>query len=150
MGTSTQRAERACRRKENLGPVFHQLAERFTKRGVVVILSDFFDDIRTMIAGLKHFAYRRHDVALLHVLDPAELEFPFAGPTEFEGLEDYPELQADASSLHVEYLREFSRYQQELRTQCRGLGMEYRLLRTDQPLDVVLASWLSERMARTR
>jgi uncharacterized protein (DUF58 family) len=140
----------AGEKKTTAGPVFHDLAERFTKRGVVLILSDFFDDVRSMIAGLKHFAYRRHDVVLLHVLDPAELDFPFSGPTEFEGLEAYPELQADATSLRAAYLKEFQNYLQEFRSQCRSLGVEYRLLRTDQPLDVVLATWLSERMARVR
>jgi uncharacterized protein (DUF58 family) len=78
------------------------------------------------------------------------LDFPFAGPTEFEGLEDYPELQADATSLRAAYLREFNHYLQSFRSQCRNLGIEYRLLRTDQPLDMVLASWLSQRMARVR
>jgi len=140
----------AGEKKTSAGPVFHELAERFTKRGVVIVLSDFFDDVRSMVAGLKHFVYRRHDVALLHVLDPAELEFPFTGPTEFEGLETYPELQADATALRRAYLDEFNRYLQTFRSECRNLGIEYRLLRTDQPLDVVLASWLSERMARVK
>jgi uncharacterized protein (DUF58 family) len=137
-------------KKTAAGPVFHELAERFTKRGVVIVLSDFFDDVRSMVAGLKHFAYRRHDVVLLHVLDPAELEFPFTGPTEFEGLETYPELQADATSLRNAYLKEFSSYLQDFRNQCRNLGIEYRLLRTDQPLDAVMVAWLSERMAKVR
>ena len=140
----------AGEKKTAAGPVFHDLAERFTKRGVVVVLSDFFDDVKSMVAGLKHFAYRRHDVVLLHVLDPAELEFPFTGPTEFEGLETYPELQADATALRKAYLEEFSRYLTSLRTECRNLGIEYRLLRTDEPLDRVLSAWLAERMARVR
>lgn len=140
----------AGEKKTIAGPVFHELAERFTKRGVVIVLSDFFDDVKSMIAGLKHFAYRRHDVCLLHVLDPAELQFPFTGPTEFEGLETYPELQADATALRKAYLEEFNRYLTSFRGECRNLGIEYRLLQTDQPLDRVLATWLSERMARVR
>jgi hypothetical protein len=66
--------------KTATGPIFHELAERFRKRGVVMILSDLFDEVGSLMAGLKHFAHRRHDVILLHVLDPAELEFPFRKP----------------------------------------------------------------------
>ena len=61
----------------------------------MIVLSDFFDDVSSLAAGLKHFRHRRHDVVLLHVLDPAELDFPFRGPTEFKGLEEFPEVQAD-------------------------------------------------------
>jgi hypothetical protein len=85
--------------KTATGPIFHELAERFRKRGVVLILSDLFDEVGSLMAGLKHFAHRRHDVILLHVLDPAELEFPFRSPTMFHGLEQYPELLADPRSL---------------------------------------------------
>ena len=135
-------------KKTNAGPVFHELAERFTKRGVVVLVSDCFDDVRSLTAGLKHFAYRRHDVALLHVLDPAELEFPFSGAIEFAGLEAFPEIQADATALRKAYLTEFNAYLKNLSTACRNLGIEYRLFRTDQPPENSLAAWLSERMAR--
>jgi uncharacterized protein (DUF58 family) len=140
----------AGEKKTSAGLVFHELAERFTKRGVVIVVSDFFDDVKSMVAGLKHFAYRRHDVVLVQLLDPAELKFPFNGPTEFEGLEAYPELQVDATSLRAAYLAEFERYRTQLRTECRNLGLEYRLVSTDEPLDRVLAGWLSERMARAR
>lgn len=134
-------------KKTSAGPVFHELAERFAKRGIVIVLSDFFDNVPNMMAGLKHLAYRRHDVVLLQVLDPAELDFPFRGPTEFEGLEEFPELQADASSIREAYLKEFNAFVTSLKSASRNLGMEYRQLRTDQPLDTLLASWLHERMA---
>ena len=57
------------------GPIFHELAERMKKRSVVVILSDLFDDVDSIMAGLKHFRHRRHDVIVFHVLDPAEAGF---------------------------------------------------------------------------
>src|SRR5207253_1623219 len=75
-------------KKTTAGKIFHELAQRLTKRGVVVVLSDFFDDVASLAAGLKHFRHRQHDVVLLHVLDPAELEFPFRRLTEFKGLEE--------------------------------------------------------------
>ncbi len=66
-----------ARAKSDMGIVFHDLAERFKKRGVVVVLSDLFDEVPRIIAGLKHFRHRRHEVIVFHVLDPAELDFPF-------------------------------------------------------------------------
>ncbi|MBI3464611.1 MAG: DUF58 domain-containing protein, partial [Planctomycetes bacterium] len=60
-------------RKTAVGPIFHDLAERLKHRAVVIILSDLFDDVAPMMAGLKHFRHRRHDVIVFHVLDPAEM-----------------------------------------------------------------------------
>ena len=56
-------------------------------RGIVIILSDLFDNVDAMMAGLKHFRHRRHEVIIMHVLDPAEVDFPFEQATLFRGLE---------------------------------------------------------------
>ena len=79
--------EATAARKTRTGPIFHDLAERLGRRGIVVILSDLFDDVESMLAGLKHLRHRRHDVIVLHVLDPAEIDFPFQQVTMFKGLE---------------------------------------------------------------
>jgi uncharacterized protein (DUF58 family) len=135
-------------KKSAAGPIFHELAQRLTKRGVVIVLSDLFDDVESLAAGLKHFRHRRHDVVLLHVLDPAELEFPFRGPTEFKGLEEFPEVQADPAVIRRAYLRELDAYRQSLEQACRRENIDYFLLRTDQPLDVALTQVLATRQRR--
>ena len=81
-----------AREKSDVGAVFHDVSERFKKRGVVAIFSDFFDDPTRIIAGLKHFRHRRHEVIVFHVLDPAEIEFPFRDTTLFRGLEGMPDV----------------------------------------------------------
>lgn len=136
--------------KTATGPIFHELAERFRKRGVVLILSDLFDEVGSLMAGLKHFSHRRHDVILLHVLDPAELEFPFRNPTMFQGLEQFPELLADPRSLRKAYLQEMERFRTEVQKGCRRYEMDYQLIRTDQPLDLALSKYLAERSERVR
>ncbi len=136
--------------KTATGPIFHELAERFRKRGVVLILSDLFDNVGSLMAGLKHLSHRRHDVILLHVLDPAELEFPFRNPTMFQGLEQFPELLADPRSLRKAYLQEIERFRTEVQKGCRRYEMDYQLIRTDQPLDMALSKYLAERSARVR
>lgn len=136
--------------KTATGPIFHELAQRLKKRGLVIILSDLFDDIPSMIAGLKHFHHRRHDVIVLHVLDPAELEFPFRQMTMFQGMEQMPELLADPQALRAAYLREFNAFLEEVRRGCRSQQIDYHLLRTDQPLDVSLSGYLASRMLRVK
>ncbi|MCO6456138.1 MAG: DUF58 domain-containing protein [Pirellulaceae bacterium] len=136
--------------KTATGPIFHELAERLRKRGVVIVISDLFDDVASMMAGLKHFRYRRHDVILLHVLDPAELEFPFGGTTLFRGLEQFPELLADPRNIRRAYLREFGQYLERVKRGCLSQGLDYRLVRTDQNLDLVLTACLASRMRRIR
>jgi uncharacterized protein (DUF58 family) len=134
--------------KTATGPIFHDLAERFRKRGVVMILSDLFDDVAPMMAGLRHFHHRHHDVILFHVMDPAELDFPFRSPTLFKGLEQLPQVLVEPGSLRRAYLHEIDTFQRQIKSGCRSHGMDYQLLRTDQPLDKALATYLASRAAR--
>ena len=140
----------APERKTATGPIFHDLAERLKKRGVVLILSDLLDDVAAMTAGLKHFRHRGHDVVIFHVLDGAELEFPFQRPTMFKGLEQIPELLADPRSLRRAYLDEVAQFLQSIRRACRNYQIDYELMRTDQSLDVALSRYLALRMARVK
>lgn len=137
-------------RKTATGPIFHDLAERLKKRGIVLILSDLFDDVNSMLAGLKHFRHRRHEVILFHVLDPAELDFPFQQITLFKGLEQMPDVLADPQSLRKAYLAEFNAFIQQVKQGCRAQRIDYVQIRTDQPLDVALSSYLASRMSHMR
>ncbi|MCA9271057.1 MAG: DUF58 domain-containing protein [Planctomycetales bacterium] len=136
-------------KKTSAGPIFHDLAERFTKRGVVVILSDLFDDVGSMMAGLKHFHHRRHDCVVLHTLDAAELDFPFRRLTKFQGLERMPEVLTDPRALRKAYLEEFNKFLRDVKTGCRGQQMDYQRMPTDQSLGAALSSFLAARAART-
>jgi uncharacterized protein (DUF58 family) len=137
-----------ARQKSDLGAVFNDLAERFKKRGVVAIFSDFFDDPARIMAGLKHFRHRRHEVIVFHILDPAELEFPFRDPTLFKGLEGVPEVLTEPHALRRAYQVEVKTFLEDLRRGCRAANIDYVPLRTDQSLDVPLSSYLASRSAR--
>ncbi len=128
--------------KTVMDQTLHAIAERLTKRSLVYILSDCLDDPDALLRGLKHFRHRRHEVALLHILDPCELEFPFRGTTLFRGLEQFPDLVADPSSLRAAYLEELQHFLRVVRSGTVEMGMTYRLLRTDQPFDRALTSIL--------
>jgi uncharacterized protein (DUF58 family) len=137
-----------AREKTRLAPIFHDLAERVSRRGLIFILSDLFDEPSEMLAGLKHLRHKRHEVIVFHVLDSAELDFPFQEATLFRGLEQYPELLTDPRSLRQGYLAEVDSYMQELRRGCREQNIDYVRLRTDKSPGVALSSYLAHRLAR--
>jgi uncharacterized protein (DUF58 family) len=139
-----------ARDKSDLGTVFHDLAERFKKRGVVAILSDLFDDVPRVIAGLKHFRHRRHEVIVFHILDPAELEFPFRQTTLFKGMEGLPEILTEPHALRRAYQAEIGAYLAEIKKGCQMINIDYVPLRTDQELDTALSGYLASRATRTR
>ena len=133
-----------------LGPILHSLAERIRKRGLVILLSDLFDDPESLLMGLKHFRHRRHDVSVLHIIDPAEQDFPFEDPTLFKGLEQSGQQMTDPKALKKAYQEEFNDFLSQVRVGCRNLHMDYVFVRTDWPLDIALRSILTRRRERIR
>jgi uncharacterized protein (DUF58 family) len=147
----TQAMEQSSKgRKTRSGPIFHDLAERLSRRGIVIIISDLFDDEYAMLSGLKHLRHQRHDVIVLHVLDPAEVDFPFQQVTMFKGLEALGEVVADPRALQAAYRREIAAYLKRMRVACRAQQIHYVSVRTDQSLDLVLRSFLSSRKKLTK
>jgi len=136
------------RAKTSLGPIFHELAERVNRRSIIIVLSDLFDDPASVLAGLRHLRYQRHEVVMLHVLDAFEIEFPFQEATLFRGLEAQPELLTDPRALRRSYLDEVRAFVTELQRGCREQNIDYVQLRTDAPLGVALSSYLAHRLAR--
>src|SRR6476660_7790452 len=135
--------EATAARKTRTGPIFHDLAERLSRRGIVVIFSDLFDDVESMLAGLKHLRHRRHDVIVMHILDPAELDFPFQQVTMFKGLEALGEVVTEPRSLQAAYKREIQAFVRRIRAGCRASQIDYVTIRTDEPLDAVLRTFLA-------
>ena len=139
-----------ARDKSDIGIVFNDLAERFKKRGVVVVLSDLLDEVPRILAGLKHFRHRRHEVIVFHILDPAEVDFPFRETTMFRGMEGLPDVLADPHALRRAYQDELKAYLADLKKGCQSIDIDYVPLRTDQELDGPLTSYLASRGLRSR
>jgi uncharacterized protein (DUF58 family) len=139
-----------AREKSDLGAVLHDLSERFKKRGVIAIFSDLFDDVSKVLSRLKHFRHRRHEVIVFHVLDPAEIEFPFRDPTLFKGMEGLPDVMADPYALRKAYREEVVEFLEGIKKGCRLIDIDYVPLRTDEGLDVALSAYLASRSARRR
>ncbi len=128
------------------GFAFHQLAEQIKRRGLVIILSDLFDDIDQIISGLKHFRHQQHEVLVFHVIDPYETNFSFSKEALFEDLESGQRLHIDPWLIKDDYARLFNRNLDRLRTECRNHQVDYVLLNTTDPYDKAFFAYLSKRL----
>lgn len=136
--------------KTALGRVFAELAERLSHRTLIIIISDLFDDLDGIFRGMRLLRYRRHEVIVFNLWDPAELTFPFRGPTMFDGLESSGTLLTEPGSLRTRYLEEVERFQDRLRAGCGRLQIDVTLFDTASPLGSGLTKYLAARSARLR
>jgi uncharacterized protein (DUF58 family) len=132
-------------RKTNVSKPLHQLADSVVKRGMVVLISDLFDDPIEVIRGLKHFQFRGNDVIVFHILDPHETDFPFERATRFEDLETEEEIMAVPGAVRDHYLKEMGGLMEQYRRELGACGIDYQMISTSQPLELALLSYLSTR-----
>jgi uncharacterized protein (DUF58 family) len=130
--------------------VFRELSRKMTKRGIVLIISDLFDEPASVLSGLRQLRYRKHDVAVLQLLDPAEMQLPFDLPTRFRGLEGAADIAADPHAIRLGYRAEIDRFLAQIKRGCLDNEIDYRLLTTEQPLDVALSAFLTSRTSTSR
>jgi uncharacterized protein (DUF58 family) len=145
---SIVRALDASRPREasDIFPILRQVAETTHGRGMVVLVSDLLVEREPLLRGLRMLRQRGHDVLVLHILDDDELDFPFQGPTQFEGLEIPAELRCNPRALREGYLQAMSEYLEEIRRGCATNVCDYALLRTSQALDAALVAFLNHRL----
>ncbi|MGF1582131.1 MAG: DUF58 domain-containing protein [Gemmataceae bacterium] len=136
------------REKSHMGQLFHDLADQMKRRSMVIVISDMFDNVPEILAGLRHLRHKRHEVILWQVLDPLELTFPFQETTLFRGLEQYPDLLTDPRSLRKSYLEKFGKFVGDLERGCRENNIDYVQMSTEKPLSIALSSYLAHRLKR--
>ncbi len=134
-------------KKTNTGRILDQLAEKLTHRSLIVLLSDFFDDIGNIKKGLRHLRYKKHEVMAFQVLDPLEIDFPFEETTLFKGLEETGELLTEPRALRDGYLEQLALFTDEVRRLCRGMHVDFTRMNSGEPLDVTLSGFLAGRAA---
>lgn len=134
------------REKTNLEKILKRVAETVVSRGQIILVSDLLADRGPLFKGLELLRHRRHDVIVFHVLDDDEMQFPFAGTTRFEGMEDPQQLTCDPRALREGYLQALEEYLTEVRRGCTRQGIDYSLVQTSQHLDAVLTKFLHHRM----
>ena len=132
-------------RNTAIARTFHQLAERIAKRGLIIIISDLYDDPDAVLNALQHFCYKKHQVILFHVFDPAELELPFRRMTNFVDLETAERVQVDPRLLRDAYRDEVKAFIDHYRKECSDRNIEYVLAPTDTPYERMLLTYLARR-----
>lgn len=133
------------RRRSDLQAAFDEIADRQRRRSLTVVVSDLLGEPGRTLAGLRHLRFRRHEVLVLQVLDPAEIDFPFDRATRFQGLESRPDVQAEPAGLRRAYQAALARFLEELQGGCRDSQIDYELCRTDEPFDAPLRRLLTRR-----
>ena len=133
----------------SLAPLWHDLVGQMKRRGLIVVLSDCFDQIGPLLRALRHFRHRRHEVLLFHILALEELEFPFSRMTQFRNLErNGHRILVDPGQLRKEYRRNFDAFCTQLREQARQMRIDYQMLRTDESVDLALGAYLAKRQSK--
>ncbi len=127
-----------------------QFARQISRRGIVVVISDFLEPVEDVLRGLRQLKSRGHEVVALQVLDRDELEFPLRGHVRFEGLEASGRLFIEPHRLREAYLDELNAHLHALRRGCGQSEIDYRLASTAEPLDEFLLTYLTVRARQRR
>jgi uncharacterized protein (DUF58 family) len=133
----------------HLAESLHQLAEILTRRGIVVIISDFYDQAERLQEAFQHLRFKGHDLVAFHVLDQNELDFNFSEPVllleDAETQEQMPVLPDVVMSGYRERMRQ---HVEDMRRCAAANHVDYEMLTTKQPLDFALFSFLSRRAGK--
>jgi uncharacterized protein (DUF58 family) len=132
----------------DFGAPLKRIVDMVRKRGLIIFISDFLAPLERLDQNLSALAACGHEVLVIQVLDPAELNFDFKNPAMFEDAESGRVLFIDPSAARKEYQRKLEVHRAALRATCQRLGISWQGLVTDRALDLVLFDFLRERMQR--
>jgi len=128
-----------------ISKAFHDLANHLRRRGLIIVLSDLFDGQDAVKRAIRHFRHRRQEVLVFHLLDHAELTFPFDVLSDFRDLETGARLQVDPRAIRSEYLEQMQAFVDTYRRDCAEAKIDYLAVDTSTPYDRLLLEYLSKR-----
>jgi uncharacterized protein (DUF58 family) len=128
------------------------LAEHFRRRSIVAIISDFYENPEDLLEALKPYSFLGNDVVVFHVLDPAEIDFPYREASRFQDLESGEEVPVVPEVFAEQYRKMMQEHIESIRSKCSESRIDYVLLNTSKPLDEALFAYLGnrERLMRVR
>jgi len=129
----------------DVSETFHKLAESIKRRGLIIIVSDLFDDQAEVMRALSHFRQKKHEVIVFHVLDRAEREFPFDRLSDFVDMETRERIQADPRYVREQYIHEVNAFIDSYRRECFQNDIDYVDTDTAVPYELMLAAYLGRR-----
>ena len=132
--------------------VLDKAAEHFKRRSIVVLISDLYENPSDLLEALKPYRFMGNDVIVCHVLDPAEIDFPYRDASRFQDLESGEELPIVPDAFAKQYRQMMQEHINALSTKCADVRIDYLQLTTSKPLDEALFNYLGnrERLMRIR
>ncbi|MEI7730122.1 MAG: DUF58 domain-containing protein [Verrucomicrobiota bacterium] len=128
----------------------HDFSEKIRQRALVVVFSDFFCPVEPLLDCLQHLRFEKHDVALFHLMDPMEIDFPFDRPTRFVDLESPATLLAEPAIIRAQYQQQLKQHMTALREGCNRFAVELMSVVTDQSYEAVLREFLKGRAMKAK
>ena len=128
-----------------VGASLHRVAEQIARRGLVIVISDLWDDPETTLQALRHFRHYGHEVIVLHILDPLEESFDFRGATIFKDMETGEEIQTQPQQLKSAYLHKLEERIHLVRTACMQQHIDYHQVSTADAFDKAFHLYLNKR-----
>ena len=133
--------------KTSIAKQLHDIALMMKRRSFVILISDLFSDVDDILAGLDHLRHDGHNVVVMHTLDPYEIEFPFKGTWQFDGLEGEEPLTTQPERIRDNYLASFGEYLEALKAGCVASHIDYTTVETSRPLDGLLSEFFHLRQS---
>ena len=131
--------------------VFHDIAERINRRGLVIIISDLFDDGEKIKKALHHFQYRNHELVVFHLMAEEELSFPFKKFTNFRNLEALSrQIKVDPLSIKAQYLERVRGFIDTIEKACGQMKADYVPVNTKNSVIETLSAYISRRRELTK
>ncbi len=131
--------------KTRTAPSLHQIADRIKRRGLVIVISDLFDDPDAVMVALKHFRHTKNEVIVMHILDPIERSFAFGNDAIFKDMETGEQLMTHPWHIQRSYQTAMTKFLDHYRSECREHNIDYVLMDTTTPFDSALTEYLSKR-----
>ncbi|MFN4259050.1 MAG: DUF58 domain-containing protein [Gemmataceae bacterium] len=134
--------------KTNVAGCMHQLAATIRHKSLVILFSDLLTEPEPVIQSLHHLRHRGNEIIVFHILDEAEVHFPFEGVVEFEDIEEHDKLTLDARGMRQDYLQAVREFQDFYRSECNKAGIDYVSMDTSVSFDKALLQYLLQRQRR--
>jgi len=131
--------------KTGIAEALHEIAGSVRRRGLIVVISDLLGDEEAINVSLAHLRKQHHDVIVFQVLDPVEIDLPLKKASELTDLETGETLAVNPRGLVDSYRKVFGEFLEQYQKACAGMNIDYRLARTDQPVESFVRAYLQER-----
>jgi uncharacterized protein (DUF58 family) len=122
-----------------------EIAEKIKRRGLVIIISDFFDDVNSVIRSLKKFSFMKNEVIVFQILDPIERNFSFGKDAIFKDMETQEEITTQPYQIQKSYKQAMEEFTKKIKRECLNSNFDYNLIDTSTPFDTALFTYIQKR-----